>query len=155
MTKPVMAFQEVRECLKQRFPMLMIDKVVELIPNERIAAVKNITGNELQFLGHFPEFAIMPGTLIIEAIGQAASILFAKTTASGARPGEFLVLGSVIDMRFLVPVVPGDQLRMDVQILKLAGDLALVEGSASVNDITVARGKLGFARRSLDTVGAG
>jgi 3-hydroxyacyl-[acyl-carrier-protein] dehydratase len=149
MTKPLMGFQEVRECLKQRFPMLMIDKVVELVPNERIAAIKNITGNELQFLGHFPEFAIMPGTLIIEAVGQAASILFGKTMASSARTGELLVLGSVIDMRFLVPVVPGDQLYIDVQILKLAGDLALVEGTASVNDVTVARGKLGFARRSF------
>jgi 3-hydroxyacyl-[acyl-carrier-protein] dehydratase len=155
MTKPLMTFQEVRECLKQRFPMLMIDKVVDLVPNERIEAVKNITGNELQFLGHFPEFAIMPGTLIIEAIGQAASILFTRTTASGTRPREFLVLGSVIDMRFLEPVVPGDQLHMNVHILKLAGDVGLVEGIASVNDVVVARGKLGFARRSLDAVALG
>jgi 3-hydroxyacyl-[acyl-carrier-protein] dehydratase len=154
MTKPLMSFQEVRECLKQRFPMMMIDRVVELTPNERIIAVKNITGNELQFLGHFPEFAIMPGTLIIEAIGQAASILFSKTTTSGLRPDEFLVLGSVIDMRFLEPVVPGDQLRLDVHILKLAGDVALVEGTAIVNDVIVARGKLGFACRSLEVAGS-
>jgi 3-hydroxyacyl-[acyl-carrier-protein] dehydratase len=93
----------------------------------------------------------MPGTLIIEAIGQAASILFAKTTASGIEPGEFLVLGSVLDMRFLAPVVPGDQLLMNVRILKLAGGVALVEGAATVGDTTVARGKLAFARRSLDT----
>jgi len=155
MTKPLMAFQEVRDCLKQRFPMLMIDKVVELVPNARISAVKNITGNELQFLGHFPEFAIMPGTLIIEAIGQAASILFAKTTDSGFRAGELLVLGSVIDMRFLAPVLPGDQLRLDVHILKLAGDIALVEGTASVDEVTAARGRLGFARRSIEAVGRG
>lgn len=155
MTKPLMAFQDVRECLKQRFPMLMIDKVVELVPNARIAAVKNVTGNEPQFLGHFPEFAIMPGTLIIEAIGQAASILFAKTTDSGFRPGELLVLGSVIDMRFLAPVVPGDQLHLDVRILKLAGDIALVEGTARVDDVTVARGRLAFARRSIEAIDRG
>lgn len=153
MTAPVMAFQEVRNCLKQRFPMLMIDTVIELMPDARIVAIKNITGNELQFLGHFPDFAIMPGTLIIEAIGQAASILFSHTTGSGFRPGEFLVLGSVTDMRFLAPVVPGDQLRLEVSIVKRADDIALVEGKASVSDVMVARGKLGFARRWLGTSG--
>ena len=79
--------------LKQRFPMIMVDIVLELVPEKRIVAVKNVTGNEIQFLGHFPELAIMPGTLIAEAFGQAASILFSQTTSLGLRPGEFLVLG--------------------------------------------------------------
>lgn len=144
-----MNFAEVRTLLKQRFPMIMVDTVLELVPEQRILTLKNVTGNEIQFLGHFPELAIMPGTLIVEALGQSASILFSRTTSLGMRPGEFLVLGSISDMRFLVPVAPGDQLQIAVQILKLAGDLALVEGTVTVRDAVVARGKLGFARRSL------
>ena len=148
MATPLMTFKEVRELLKQRFPMLMVDIVLELVPEKRIVAVKNVTGNEIQFLGHFPELAIMPGTLIVEAFGQAASILFSQTTSLGMRPGEFLVL-ALIDMRFLVPVVPGDRMEINVQILKIAGDITLVEGVVSVSGTMVARGKLGFARRTL------
>ena len=146
-----MTFEEVRALLKQRFPMLMVDTVVELVPGQKIVAVKNVTGNEIQFLGHFPESAVMPGTLIVEAFGQAASILFLRTEDLTMRPGEFLVLGMIQDMRFLVPVVPGDRLDIDVKILKLAGDVALVEGTVTVGGTTVAHGKLGFARRTLDS----
>jgi len=149
MATPVMTFEEVRGLLKQRFPMLMVDTVLELVPEKRIVTTKNVTGNEIQFLGHFPESAIMPGTLIVEAFGQSASILFSHTTSLGMRPGEFLVLGVINDMRFLVPVVPGDRMEIDVQILKIAGDIALVEGIVKVSGTTVARGKLGFARRTL------
>jgi 3-hydroxyacyl-[acyl-carrier-protein] dehydratase len=149
MTKPLLNFEEVRSLLKQRFPMLMIDSVTGIEPEKRIQAIKNVTGNELQFLGHFPEKAIMPGTLIVEAIGQAASLLFSKMTGAGLKPGEFLVLGTIQSMRFLVPVVPGDRMEIDVKILKLAQDLALVEGSVTVDGTLVATGTLGFARRSL------
>jgi 3-hydroxyacyl-[acyl-carrier-protein] dehydratase len=152
--KPLMTFEEVRDLLKQRFPMLMVDTVMELVPGQRILAVKNVTGNEIQFLGHFPERAVMPGTLIVEAFGQAASILFTRTHGAGMRPGELLMLGVIHDMRFLVPVVPGDRLDIDVKILKVAGDVALVEGTVAVGETIVARGKLGFARRALDTAPA-
>jgi len=147
--KPLMSFAEVRTLLKQRFPMIMVDAVLELVPEQRIVTVKNVTGNEIQFLGHFPEFAIMPGTLIVEALGQSASVLFSRTTSLGLQPGEFLVLGSINDMRFLVPVVPGDRMEIAVQILKTAGDITLCEGSVTVGGSVVARGKLGFARRTL------
>jgi len=148
-TAPLMGFEEVRALLKQRFPMIMVDAVLELVPERRIVTLKNVTGNEIQFLGHFPERAIMPGTLIVEAFGQSASILFSRTTSLGMSSGEFLMLGAINDMRFLVPVVPGDQMRIAVQILKLAGDIALVEGTVTVHDTVIARGKLGFARRTL------
>jgi 3-hydroxyacyl-[acyl-carrier-protein] dehydratase len=146
---PLMTFAEVRSLLKQRFPMLMVDTVLELVPEQRIVTIKNVTGNEIQFLGHFPELAIMPGTLIVEAFGQSASILFSQTTSLGLRPGEFLVLGVINEMRFLVPVVPGDRMIIAVKILKVAGDIALVEGTVTVEHTVVARGKLGFARRTI------
>jgi 3-hydroxyacyl-[acyl-carrier-protein] dehydratase len=149
-----MSFAEVRTLLKQRFPMIMVDAVLELVPEQRIVTVKNVTGNEIQFLGHFPEFAIMPGTLIVEAVGQSASILFSRTTALGLQPGEFLVLGSINDMRFLVPVVPGDRMEIAVQIIKMAGDIALCEGTVRVGETVIAHGKLGFARRKLGVAGS-
>src|SRR5260370_1488504 len=127
MTTPVMTFEEVRAALKQRFPMIMVDSVTLLEPGKRIQATKNVTGNEIQFLGHFPEQAVMPGTLIVEAIGQAASILFSKTMGTGMLPGEFLVLGSINNMRFLAPAVPGCRTEMELQVLNFIESLSLVE----------------------------
>ena len=148
--RSLMNFEEVRATLKQRFPMIMVDSVTSLELGKSIRTTKNVTGNEIQFLGHFPERAVMPGTLIVEAIGQSASILFSKTTATGTRPGEFLVLGSINNMRFLAPVVPGDRLEIELRVLKFIEDLALVEAVATVDDMVVATGKLGFARRSFE-----
>jgi len=129
--------------------MIMVDTVTSLEPGKRIRTTKNVTGNEIQFLGHFPEHAVMPGTMIVEAIGQSASILFSKTTGTGTQPGEFLVLGAINEMRFLVPVLPGSRLDIEVQVLKFIEDFALVEAVATVDTTVVARGKLGFARRGL------
>jgi 3-hydroxyacyl-[acyl-carrier-protein] dehydratase len=141
-----MSFDEVRTCLKQRFPMLMVDRVLELDPGKRAKTLKNVTGNEIQFLGHFPDFAIMPGTCIIEAIGQSASLLFSHTTGKGIKKGEFMALAGVNDMRFLAPVLPGHTVIMEVKILKMTEEAALIEGIASVENVVVARGKLSFAR---------
>jgi 3-hydroxyacyl-[acyl-carrier-protein] dehydratase len=88
----------------------------------------------------------MPGTLIIEAIGQSASILFSRTTGKGMNQKEFMALAAVNDMRFLVPVLPGDTMTMDVNVVKMTEEAALVEGVARVGDTVVTRGKLSFAR---------
>jgi 3-hydroxyacyl-[acyl-carrier-protein] dehydratase len=149
MSKPLMSFEEVRGLLKQRFPLLMIDNVTSLTPGSAITAIKNVSGNEIQFLGHFPEHAIMPGTLIVEAIGQAASILFSKTTDSGSAPGEFLMLGTINNMRFVTPIVPGDRMEINIKVLKIVQDMALVEGVVNVDGTLAASGHLGFARRAL------
>src|SRR5260370_39613820 len=90
MAAAFMKFEEVRAVLKQRVPMIMGDSVISLEPGKCIRTTKNVTGNEIQFLGHFPEHAVMPGPLIVEAIGQTASNLFPKTTATGTRPAQFL-----------------------------------------------------------------
>ena len=145
----VMEFQEVKAHLKQRFPFLMVDRVLELEPGKTIKAVKNVTGSEIQFLGHFPEFAVMPGTLIVEAFGQAASLLFSHSTGGGIKPGEYMVLGLINDMRFLAPVLPGHTMIMDVKILKMTDEAALVEGFARVEESVTARGKLSFARMTV------
>ena len=145
--KPLMTFEEVRETLKQRFPMLMVDTVISLDPGKSIRTMKNVTGNELQFLGHFPERAVMPGTLIIEAIGQSASILFSKTSECRLGPDEFLVLGVINEMRFLAPVFPGDRMEIEINVQKFIQNFAVIEAAVTVDDKVVARGKMGFARR--------
>jgi 3-hydroxyacyl-[acyl-carrier-protein] dehydratase len=128
---------------------IMVDRVLEFEPGERIKTLKNVAGSEIQFLGHFPDFAVMPGTLIIEAIGQSASILFSRTTGKGMNPREFMVLAAVNDMKFLVPVLPGHTMIIEVNIPKMTDEAALVEGVACVEDTVVMRGKLSFARKVL------
>jgi 3-hydroxyacyl-[acyl-carrier-protein] dehydratase len=144
-----MTFEEIKTYLKQRFPFIMVDRVLELDPGKRIKALKNVTGNEIQFLGHFPEYAIMPGVFIVESIGQCASILFSRTTSQDRNPGEVLVLGAINDMRFFVPVLPGHTMVLEVSILKMLADAALVEGIVTVDSTVVAKGKLSFARKSI------
>jgi len=144
-----MTFEEVKTYLRQRFPMIMVDRVLELEPGKSIKAVKNVTGNEIQFLGHFPDYSIMPGTMIIEAIGQCASILFSQTTGKGVSEREFLVLAAVNDMRFLVGVHPGHTMILDVSIMKMTGEAALVEGTATVDGTVVTRGRLSFAKKVI------
>ncbi len=144
-----MTFEEIKSCLKQRFPFIMVDRVLEIEPGKRIRALKNVTGNEIHFLGHFPAYAIMPGVFIVEAIGQCAAILLNRTTSPGLDAGKVLVVGAINDMRFFVPVLPGDTMVMEVNILKMMGDAALVEGIATVDGTVVAKGKLTFAGKAL------
>jgi len=145
-TVMAMSFEEVRGFLKQRFPMLMVDRVLELEPGVSIKTIKNVTGNEIQFLGHFPEQAMFPGTLIVEALGQSASILVSKSTSSVPDSGRLIVLGVINNMRFLHPVLPGSTLVMNVRLMKLVGDAALVEGQAMVGEQVVAEGRLTLGR---------
>src|SRR5260370_7167496 len=123
MAAAVMKFEEVRTLLKQRLSMIRVDSVISLEPGKCIRTTKNVTGNEIQFLGHFPEHAVMPGTLIVEAIGQSASILFSKTTGTGTRPGEFLALGSINNMKFLAPLVPGSRMKIYLRSSHFFNDL--------------------------------
>lgn len=142
-----MSYEEMTTHLKQRFPMLMVDRVLEIELGKSIKALKNVTGNEIQFLGHFPGYAIMPGVFIVEAIGQCASILFSHSTGQGQHQREVLVLGTISEMRFFVPVLPGHTMILDVAILKMMPGAALVEGIVTVDGTVVARGKLSFGRK--------
>src|SRR5215471_6258486 len=139
-----MTFEEVKSCLKQRFPFIMVDRVLEVELGKRIKAIKNVTGNEIQFLGHFTDIAIMPGVLIVEALGQAAAILFSRTPSNGAND-DLLLLAAINEIRFFVPVLPGQTMILDVSILKMLPKSALVEGTATVEGTVVSKGKLTFA----------
>ena len=142
-----MSFEEIKPLLKQRFPLIMVDRVLAIELGKRIKALKNVTGNEIQFLGHFPDYSIMPGIFIVEAIGQCASILFSQTKSQGQDTSQFLVLGTIKEMRFFVPVLPGDTMILEVSILKMMAGAALVEGNVTVDGTVVAKGKLSFGQR--------
>lgn len=103
--------------LPQRYPLLMIDRVLECEPGKRILAVKNVSANEPHFLGHFPGRPIMPGVLILEAMAQAACILALRTNGDLANANTAYYYAGIDGARFKRPVVPGDQLELEVQVL--------------------------------------
>lgn len=138
-------FEEIKKLIPQRFPFLMIDKVLEVEPGKNAIAVKNISGNDMVFLGHFPEKAVMPGALIIEAMAQAAIILFAagkQDPETGKKPLYYF--GSV-KARFLHPAMPGDQLKIKVENVKSLPTGAYVSGEAFVDDKKIAEAELVFS----------
>jgi 3-hydroxyacyl-[acyl-carrier-protein] dehydratase len=103
--------------LPQRYPFLMIDRVIECVPGKRILALKNVTANEPHFLGHFPGRLIMPGVLILEAMAQAGCILALRTHGVAADTNTAYYYAGIDGARFKRPVVPGDQLELEVQVL--------------------------------------
>ncbi|HTC22511.1 MAG TPA: 3-hydroxyacyl-ACP dehydratase FabZ [bacterium] len=139
---------QVLDYLKQRFPFLMVDKVLSWEKGGVLKAVKNISINEPQFQGHFPGFPVFPGVLTIECFAQAAAILVRLTEmAEGTlREDLFDVIGSVMDFRFLKPLRPGDRMETSVAITKTMGHSRIVEGRCFVGDTEVASGKLLFGK---------
>ena len=134
-----MDFEEITAILPHRYPMLMVDRVVEMT-DESIVGIKNVTVNEPQFAGHFPGFPVMPGVLIVEAMAQVAGILVAKL-APHTR-GRLMFLASVEDAKFRKPVVPGDQLRLEMKLLRLKTSIAKMQGVATVDGQIVAEATL-------------
>src|SRR2546421_11517243 len=111
-----MDIHEVLRHLPQRYPMLMIDRVLELEPGKRIVALKNVSANEPYFQGHFPNRPIMPGVLILEAMAQAAGILVFKTQGTKPDDKSLYYYVGIDSARFKKPVVPGDQLELEVSL---------------------------------------
>jgi len=140
-------FEEIKKLIPQRFPFLMLDKVVELEPGKHAIAVKNISGNDMVFLGHFPEKAIMPGALIIEAMAQAAIILFATSGKNDGRGKIPLYYFGSVKARFLHPAVPGDQLKIRVETVKSLPNGAYVSGEAFVDEKKISEAEMVFSVR--------
>lgn len=134
-----MDFEEITAILPHRYPMLMVDRVLE-ITDESIVGIKNVTINEPQFTGHFPGFPVMPGVLIVEAMAQVAGILVAKLAPQTR--GRLMFLASVEDAKFRKPVVPGDQLRLEMKLLRLKTSIAKMQGIATVDGQVVAEATL-------------
>jgi len=131
-----MDINEVKNFLPHRYPFLLVDRVLELEVGKSLVALKNITFNEPQFTGHFPAQPIMPGVLIIEALAQATGILAFKSEVGKPKDGQIYMLVGVDKARFKRMVEPGDQLRLEVEVLAVKRGMwkfackALVDGKA-------------------------
>jgi beta-hydroxyacyl-ACP dehydratase FabZ len=135
----VLDINEIQSILPHRYPFLLVDRIVEL-EAERIVGVKNVTLNEPFFAGHFPAFPVMPGVLIIEAMAQAAGVLVLKNIPDRHQKLVFLV--AVENARFRKPVVPGDTLRLEMQIIKRRTNVAKMAGRATVDGQLVAEAEV-------------
>lgn len=125
---------EIMEILPHRYPMLLVDRIIELEPNVKAVGIKNVTLNEPFFQGHFPDNPIMPGVLIVEALAQVGGILASK---SGAK-GKSVYFLSIDRAKFRKPVVPGDQMILEVKALHIRGNVWRFSGSAIVDNKQVA-----------------
>src|SRR5580658_11020793 len=129
---PVMDIQAIREILPHRYPMLLVDRIEEL-EEDRIVGIKNVTANEPFFQGHFPEFPVMPGVLIVEAMAQTAGVQVLSSIPDRDQKLVFLV--AVDAARFRRPVVPGDQLRIEMRVIKRKGNVAKMAGHVTVDGV--------------------
>lgn len=150
-TLPIEA-AEIMRILPHRYPLLLVDRVVALEPGRSIVAIKNVTANEPQFTGHFPDRPIMPGVLIVEALAQATGI--AVLTLPQYR-GKFALFAGIDDCRFRRTVVPGDQLQLKVTIEKLRGMFGRARGVASVDGEIAAEATLSIIVPRDQSIGGG
>jgi len=132
--------EEILKFLPHRYPFLLIDRILELEKGKYILAVKNVTYNESFFQGHFPDRKIMPGVLIIEALAQAGGVLLFHTIPDPET--KFLLLSKIDNVKFRKPVVPGDQLELRAEIVKLRNKFCYVRGVASVDGKPVVEGEI-------------
>ena len=132
--------EKILRILPHRYPFLLVDRVLTLEKGKSIAAIKNVTFNEPFFQGHFPQMRVMPGVLVVEAIAQAGGILLFHSIPD---PENKLVFLSKIDnTKFRKPVVPGDQMRLEAEILKLKKHFCHVRGRALVEEEVVVEGDI-------------
>ena len=144
----ILEIQEIMALLPHRYPFLMIDRVLDFTPGESLTAIKNVTINEPIFTGHFPTMPIFPGVLILEALAQATGILGFKTVTERAE-NELYLFAAIDEARFKKPVVPGDQLVLEVKFLKERRNLWKFYGKAKVDGQVVCTAELMCARREL------
>ena len=134
----LMDIVEIQKLLPHRYPFLMVDAIVELERLKRIVAIKNVSINEYYFQGHFPGKPVMPGVLILEAMAQAGGLLLLLDIPD--RDNKLLYFVAVDGARFRRPVVLGDQLRIEIDVLNWRGDFCKLKGKATVNGQLVAEG---------------
>jgi 3-hydroxyacyl-[acyl-carrier-protein] dehydratase len=132
---PILDILEIRKILPHRYPFLLVDRILEM-EADRIVGIKNVTLNEPFFMGHFPDFPVMPGVLIVEAMAQCAGVLVLSSMPD--RDRKLVFLASIESAKFRKPVVPGDQLRIEMTITKKKASVAKMHGQATVDGKVVA-----------------
>ncbi len=137
----MMTITEIMKLLPHRYPMLLIDRILEIGEDgKRIVGLKNVSANEQFFQGHFPGAPVMPGVLIVEAMAQCAAVLFLREIED--RDRKLFLFGGVDKARFRKPVVPGDQLILECEVLQKRASTVKVRGTARVGDAVVAEAEL-------------
>ncbi len=122
--------QKIKEIIKHRYPFLLVDKILELEEGKRAVGIKNVTVNEEFFNGHFPQYPVMPGVLIVEALAQVSAVVMLTKEGNQGRLG---LLAGIDNCRFKRQVKPGDQLRLEVEITRLKGPIGKGKGIATVD----------------------
>jgi beta-hydroxyacyl-ACP dehydratase FabZ len=135
----VLDINEIRSYLPHRYPFLLVDRIIEL-EADRIVGIKNVTVNEPFFNGHFPDFPVMPGVLIVEAMAQTAGVLVLKSIPD--RDKKLVLLVAIENARFRKPVVPGDTLRLEMSVIKRKASVAKMAGRATVDGVLVAEAEV-------------
>ncbi len=147
----VMDILEIQKILPHRYPILLVDRIIEFEEGKRIVGVKNVSVNEPVFQGHFPDFPLFPGVYILEALAQVGGILMIKSL--GLEIGKYGVVFAGIDgARFKKPVFPGDRLLLELEAISIKKTLSKMKGVAKVEDSVVAEAVLFAAARKLDEI---
>jgi 3-hydroxyacyl-[acyl-carrier-protein] dehydratase len=145
-----MNIQDVKNYLPHRYPFLLIDRVLEIEIGKSLVAIKNVTFNEPQFTGHFPEQPIMPGVMIVEALAQATGILAFKSEVGKPIDGQIYMLVGIDKVRFKRVVEPGDQIRLEVEVMMVKRGIWKFKCRASVEDQTVTTAELMCTQKAAD-----
>jgi 3-hydroxyacyl-[acyl-carrier-protein] dehydratase len=149
-----MDIHEILRLLPHRYPIILVDRVLELEPGKRIAALKNVSVNEPVFMGHFPHYPVMPGVLIIEALAQAAAILSFVTFDKRADRNSVYYFAGIDNARFKRPVGPGDQLRLEVELVREMRGIGKFNARALVDGQIAAEAELLCAYRQIPATAA-
>lgn len=147
----VMTIHEILTYLPHRYPFLLIDRILDIQLGKSIVALKNITMNEAHFVGHFPNYPVMPGVLMLEAMAQAAGVLAYKSTNTLPTEGNLFYFAGIDNARFRRVVEPGDQLRLEVVVTRAKRDIWKLAGSAFVGDELACSADFMSARKSHGT----
>lgn len=134
--------EEIKKILPHRYPFLLVDRIIELKRNTRIVGIKNVTINEEFFQGHFPSRAVMPGVLLVEALAQVAGVMMLREPENKGKLAFFMGMDEV---KFRKPVVPGDQLRLEVDVIRWKTRTGKVHGEAKVDGKVVCEANLTFS----------